>query len=207
MAKSSNNLSGITNKISKGRGSAGSARPTSLISESTVRSASAKTLRPSRSLDLTTGSEFAKSTLSSIRFGTAPTQPKAASSSGSEWTNLLRQTASGGVASLLGGGIGIGGLGSLVSSITSLFGGGGKAAAPPPIVPFQLPASQEHTVYLRTANNTAGTANSHYAGSGIYSGSSSANGQPLQYQSSQIAQAVKAALLNSSSLNDVIAEI
>jgi hypothetical protein len=37
-------------------------------------------------------------------------------------------------------------------------------------------------------------------------GSGQAN-QPFQYQSAQIAQAVKQALLNSSSLNDVIAEI
>jgi len=37
--------------------------------------------------------------------------------------------------------------------------------------------------------------------------SSASSGQSFQYQSTQIAQAVKTALLNSSSLNDVIADI
>lgn len=36
---------------------------------------------------------------------------------------------------------------------------------------------------------------------------STSSGQSFQYQSTQIAQAVKTALLNSSSLNDVIADI
>lgn len=202
MAKSSNNLSGIINKISKSRGSAGGARLTNLVSESTAGSTSAKTVKPIRSSDLKAVSDSAKSTPNPIRFGTAPSQRTTTSSSGSEWSNLLKQTASGGIASILGGGMGIG---SLVSSIGNLFGGGGGTAAPP-VVAFQLPSSQEHTLYLSSQGTEAGR-----TGSGIYGstkiGTSGVGGQILQYQSSQIAQAVKTALLNSSSLNDVIAEI
>jgi hypothetical protein len=68
----------------------------------------------------------------------------------------------------------------------NLFGGGGKSA-PPPLVQFQLPDSQSQTIYI--SSNTR------------------SNTEPAQYQSAQIADAVKKALLNSSSLNDVIAEI
>lgn len=207
MAKSSNNLSGILNKLSKNPGTAGSARSTSLVNESTGSTGSGKTVKPSRSSDLTNVSNFAKSTPNPIRFGTAPTQRTTTSSSGSEWSNLLKQTASGGITSIVGGGMGIG---SLMSSIGSLFGGGSGKTAPPPVVAFQLPTSQEHTLYLSSEGTTAAS-NSGRTGPGIYGntqmGASGIGGQMLQYQSSQIAQAVKTALLNSSSLNDVIAEI
>lgn len=204
MAKNSNNLSGIINKLSKSRGGAGSARSTNLVNASTANTGSAKTVKPSRSSDLTSVSNLARSTPNPIRFGTAPSQRTATSSSGSEWSNLLKQTASGGITSILGGGMGIG---SLVSSIGSLFGGGGGKTAPPPVVAFQLPTSQEHTFYLNSQGREAAS-NGGRTGSGIYgSTQSGVSGQMLQYQNSQIAQAVKTALLNSSSLNDVIAEI
>lgn len=203
MSKSSNSLSGIINKLSKSRGSAGSAGSTNLVGGSAAGSTSARTAKPSRSSDLKTVSDSSKSTPNPIRFGTAPGQRTTTSSSGSEWSNLLKQTASGGITSILGGGMGIG---SLVSSIGSLFGGGGGKATPPPVVAFQLPRSQEQTLNL-----TSGGTGSDRTGSGIYgsapTGTSGAGGQMLQYQSAQIAQAVKTALLNSSSLNDVIAEI
>lgn len=207
MAKSSNNLSGIINKISKNHGTGGSARSTNLVNAPAASTGSARTAKPSRSSDLTNVSNSAKSTPNPIRFGTAPSQRTTASSSGSEWSNLLKQTVSGGITSILGGGMGIG---SLVSSIGSLFGGGGGKTAPPPVVAFQLPNSQEHTLYLNSEGTTAAS-NAGRTGSGIYGntqmGASGIGGQMLQYQSSQIAQAVKTALLNSSSLNDVIAEI
>src|SRR5579885_3900169 len=145
MAKSSNNLSGIINRLSKGPRSNGSMRLTNLAGESTAGSTSTRTVKPSRSSDLKTVSDSTKSTPNPVRFGTAPAQRKTTSSSGSEWSNLLKQTASGGITSILGGGLGIG---SLVSSIGSLFGGGGGKTAPPPVVAFQLPNSQEHTLYL-----------------------------------------------------------
>ena len=206
MAKSSNNLSGILNKISKSRGTGGSAGSTNLVNAPAASTGSNRTVKPSRSSDLTNVSNSAKSTLNPIRFGTAPSQRTTASSSGSEWSNLLKQTASGGITSILGGGMGIG---SLVSSIGGLFGGGGGKTEPPPVA-FQLPDSQEHTLYLKS-EGTTGAGNAGRTGSGIYGttqmGVSGIGGQMLQYQSSQIAQAVKTALLNSSSLNDVIAEI
>jgi hypothetical protein len=92
----------------------------------------------------------------------------------------------------LGGGFGLGsitGLGSIVSSIASLFGGAKKATAP--LQEFHLPAGQNLSISVGTSGASGATANS----------------QSLQDQSTQIAQAVKTALLHSSSLNDVIAEI
>ena len=178
-----------------------------------------KTPQPGRSSDIRalSVSQMAKS--SSINFGTPSNTRTATSSTGSEWTNLLTQTASGGVASALSGGLGgIGGLGSIISGIVSLFGGGGGKKNPPPLVEFQLPASVDQTVYLHSgsstvyAGNSVEQANTPSATEGIYTtgtqGSESvSSGQSFQYQSTQIAAAVKNALLNSSSLNDVIAEI
>jgi hypothetical protein len=111
---------------------------------------------------------------------------------------------------------GIGGLGSLISGIVGLFGGGKNT--PPPLVEFQLPASVDQTVYLSDGRssvyqgNVTERANASNGSGGIYNegtqkSASGATEQSVQYQSAQIAAAVKNALLNSSSLNDVIAEI
>jgi len=53
----------------------------------------------------------------------------------------------------------------------------------------------------------SGTSAHSSSSKGIYASGQEPNVQSLQYQSSQIAQAVKQALLHSSSLSDVIAEI
>jgi hypothetical protein len=122
-------------------------------------------------------------------------------------SNLLKQASSGGIASVLSGGLGsIAGIGGLVSSLVGLFGGGGKSD-PPPLVNFQLPAAQAQTLSL--SSRGGGLTNvEHQNVSSFYSGSNPASSpQPMQYQTAQIAEAVKKALLNSSSLNDVIAEI
>lgn len=158
-----------------------------------------------------------------IKFG-SPSNPYSGSTSSSAFTTLLKQTASGGVASALGGGFGfgsIGGLGSLLTGIMSLFGSGSKKTLPP-LVEFQLPSSQEQTVYVSSKGSTlyqgtaaqSETVATHSGGSGIYSNgeqlqtsASAHNVEWIQDQSTQIAQAVKNALLNSSSLNDVIADI
>jgi hypothetical protein len=105
---------------------------------------------------------------------------------------LLEQAASGGLASAFGGSFGLGsitGLGSIISGIASLFGGGKKTLAP--LQEFHLPAAQNQTMSVG-ANGESGT---------------NVTSQSLQDHSAQIAQAVKTALLHSSSLNDVIAEI
>jgi hypothetical protein len=158
----------------------------------------------------------------SIQFG-KPSQSssKSSSSSGSEWTNLLKHTASGGIASALSGGLGsIGGLGSLISGIMHLFGGGGGKKAPPPLVEFRLPESQQQTLFLSSKGNRLHQGSGGEAtglrspGAGIYGDASQlhtsgspASTQWIQEQSGQIAEAVKNALLNSSSLNDVIGEL
>jgi hypothetical protein len=158
----------------------------------------------------------------SIEFG-KPSQSssKPSSSSGSEWTNLLKHTASGGIASALSGGLGsIGGLTSLISGIMHLFGGGGGKKALPPLVDFRLPESQQQTLFLSSKRNSlhqgsvAETTGVRSPGAGMYgnanqrhtSGPSSGT-QWIEEQSGQIAEAVRNALLNSSSLNDVIGEL
>lgn len=207
MAKSKNNLPGSP-KV----------RPPSTPATTPVTGSSEKKVQSGRSNDTRALSLSQTVRSASIKFGTPSNTRTTASSSGNEWTNLLTQTASGGIASALSGGLGgIGGLGSLISGIVSLFGGGGGKKTPPPLVEFQLPASVDQTVYLSSGSKTVYAGNSveqgstQSSGAGIYStgtqGNESSGGQSLQYQSTQIAAAVKTALLNSSSLNDVIAEI
>jgi hypothetical protein len=170
----------------------------------------------------TTRSSSGNSALHSIQFG-KPSQSgsKPSSSSGSEWANLLKHTASGGIASALSGGLGsIGGIGSLITGLVHLFGGGGKKKAPPPLVEFHLPASQQQTLSVSSKGNTlyqgsvteatsvrAPEAGIYGNASQLHTSGSSPSTQWIQEQSGQIAEAVKNALLNSSSLNDVIGEL
>ncbi len=169
------------------------------------------TFRPGRSRDTTLSSLTGKINATGLRFGGSSSSGTSASSaSGSQWINLLKQTARGGVSSALGGGLkDIGGIASIVSGFIGLFGGG--KSAPPPLVHFEAPSSQNQTAFVGSTTGPAKWVDSgatHSSSSkGIYASSSESNVQSLQYQSSQIAQAVKHALLNSSSLNDVIAEI
>lgn len=79
-----------------------------------------------------------------------------------------------------------------------------------PLTRFQLPDSQNETVFANSYQTA--TAGARTGSGGIYtqptsSSSQSAHDQLPQWQSAQITEAVKRALLNSSSLNDVIAEI
>jgi hypothetical protein len=85
------------------------------------------------------------------------------------------------------------GIGSLISGLTSLFGGG--KTAPPALIAYQLPTSQEQTISTGSSVSTPG----------VYGGPLAST--PFENQSGQIVQSVKQALLNSSSLNDVIAEL
>lgn len=109
----------------------------------------------------------------------------------------------GGIASAFGGGLSsIAGLGGLVSGLLGLFGGG--KTQPPPLVRFQLPAAQEGNISINGTQSS-----SQVYGSNLQASTSTAETKaPVQSTSSQqIVQTVKEALLNSSSLNDVIAEI
>ena len=151
------------------------------------------------------------SKVSSISFGSFRVKTSTTSSS-SSWSTLLNQATSGGIASALGGGLStITGLGGLVSGILNLFGGSNAPAAP---VQFTLPTSQQTTVSLHT-QPVATSAGSPGGDSGLGAGAGSTiSTLSVAYQPSspvtghsQVVQAVKQALLTSSSLNDVIAEI
>lgn len=170
------------------------------------------TFRPARSRDTTLSSLTGKINATGLRFGGSSSSGTATSSAaGGQWANLLKQTARGGISSALGGGLkDIGGIASIVSGFIGLFSGG--KSAPPPLVHFEAPASQNQTAFVGSSTAPAkwaesGTSAHGAAPKGIYASGQDPNGQSLQYQSAQIAQAVKQALLHSSSLNDVIAEI
>jgi hypothetical protein len=206
VAKRNNKLSGSLGRLASPKVDGQSIQrlltPSSVLGSS--QPGSEKAVKPPTSSDVRTSSLTAKTVPTGIKFG-SPSSSKTTSTSqsGSVWGNLLKQTVSGGgVSSAFSGGLGsIAGLGGLISGIASLFGGGGSSTLPP-LVDFQLPASQTQTVYV--SSNGGST----YQGSPTLPTSNSGpTGQMFQYQSAQIAQAVKTALLNSSSLNDVIAEI
>ena len=133
-----------------------------------------------------------------IQFGSPSNNRVSQPQVGTSWTHLLRQTASGGLSNALGGSLfgAVGGLGGIVSGIVNLFGHHRKA--PPPLTLFHLPESENQTVYVRS---NAGRQTTPAA---IYN---SSHPQAFQYRSTEIANAVKHAMLNSSSLNDVIAEV
>ena len=136
-----------------------------------------------------------------IKFGSPSNNRPQASSTGSSWTKLVNRAARGGVSGAFGGGglLGaVGGLGGILSGVIHLFGSSKKT--PPPLSLFQLPDAQDQTVYVGTHQTAQQTS------AGVYS--TTASQQPsMQYHSDEIAQAVKQALLTSSSLNDVIAEL
>ena len=153
-----------------------------------------------------------------IRFGSPSTAKTATMQAGSEWKTLLKETASGGIASLLGGGLAGIGLPSIISGIADLLSGSSQKATAPALVRFQLPGSQNFTSYVGAQGGTVyqgsaiQPATRPTPGSGIYGETPSPAAQApvtpsFRYQSTEIAQAVKQALLNSSTLNDVIAEI
>jgi hypothetical protein len=175
--------------------------------ESQGTSGSTKIARPR---DTTSPSFGGGNTIGNLRFGSPSSSATSTSQSGSQWSNLLKQTASGGIASALGGGLkDFLGIGAIVSGFVGLFGGG--KSTPPPLTRFETPVSRNQTFYTGASANpgvrTDGGLGHDGAASGVYTSSHAPSSGGLQYQSTQIAQAVKQALLNSSSLNDVIAEI
>jgi len=206
MANSKNQLPGLKRLASTKTKAPGVASIAPLESTPTAGS-----FRPGRLRDVSFASLTGKMASSGLRFGGSSSLGTTSSGNGSQWTNLLKQTAKGGVSSALGGGLkDVGGIASIVSGFLSLFRGGKEA--PPPLVHFEAPAPQNRTVFLGAATGPAqwsesGTSAHSNSSKGIYASGQEPNVQSLQYQSSQIAQAVKQALLHSSSLSDVIAEI
>ena len=206
MANSKNQLPGLKRLASTKTKAPGVASIAPLESTPTAGSFRAGRLR-----DVSFASLTGKMASSGLRFGGSSSLGTTSSGNGSQWTNLLKQTAKGGVSSALGGGLkDVGGIASIVSGFLSLFRGGKEA--PPPLVHFEAPAPQNRTVFMGAAMGPAqwsesGTSAHSNSSKGIYASGQEPNVQSLQYQSSQIAQAVKQALLHSSSLSDVIAEI
>lgn len=209
--KSSNDLTKLLRQMTEGRGSGLSGLVTPVKSSNIATSISSS---KSPSLGSQPGVQSlalsAPTTAKSINFGSPSSSRTTGSQSGAEWTNLLRQTVTGGISSGLGGGLlsAVSGLGGLVSSFAGLFGGGMKTEAP--LTRFQLPDSQNETIFA--SSYQTGATGARTSSNGIYaqptsSSSQSAHDQSPQWQSAQITEAVKQALLNSSSLNDVIAEI
>jgi hypothetical protein len=211
MAKNSNNLSGLL------RGSSKLLSGTNLITGTSGSSSSRSSSRlPSITQDgLKATSFMAKSSLLGMNFGHAPNSALESSSAGSQWTSLLKQATSGnGLASAFTGSFGgLGGVGSLVSGIMSLFGGGKKT--PAALTAFELPSSQQRTVSIGSPVSSSGSvANANAQATGIYGTPSQAQSAPSSVDSqwfldnsNNIAQAVKTAMLNSNSLNDVVSEV
>jgi hypothetical protein len=187
----------LASKLRNDQGASKSLRTTDLTGQ--TQAIGRSTTKLSAVTDLKRLSNGIAPTLKGIQFGSpshASVNSRSSTSASNEWTGLLK-TASGGAASLIGGGFLESGIGSLISDLTSLFGGGGKSEAP--LVRFTLPDPQQQTMYmsstgLSTTSNSGGTPQNMAL-------------QGTVYRQSDLVQAVKTALLTSSSLNDVIAEI
>jgi len=150
---------------------------------------------PPRGAGVAKAAAFSSKKITPVSFGRPPQSSTKSSQSGSQWSNLLTQTTSSGLAGAFSSAAGFGGgIGSIISGFASLFGGGGKSA-PPALVEYQMPASQQQLVTIGSPTQAAGN----------YAGPQPAS--PFEQTSAHIVQAVKQALLNSSSLNDIIAEI
>lgn len=141
---------------------------------------------------------------SPINFGNPSDRKALVSSSGTgmDWGGLAKQVVSGGAASLFntGSSAAFGGLGSLISGITSLFGGGEKKT-PPALQLFQLPDAVNQTVHMQSGSSTGSS------GSVVHVHVQAIDTQSFLNRSNDIARAVKTAMLNSHSLNDVVSEL
>jgi hypothetical protein len=185
-----------------------------------TESPSARTTIP-REDDLHALSLGAKDTSTGIRFG-APSNPNSGYTSGGvTWTKLLAQSGAGAAASVLGGATGLGalgGLGSLISGIFTLFGGGHATKTLPPLVEFTPPNPITQAIYVNSTRTAL------YDGTNVEVPLASQSRGPIYtsnqtvspnlpgvsstaFQNAQIIQMVKNALLTSSSLNDVISEL
>ena len=198
-------------------------KPTSLVAAQTTSTTSTRSNTSLKTDGLKSDSGGIGRTSSSIDFG-RPSNNKAAadtssSNSGSGWSKLLEQTTSGGISGALSGSFSLGalgGIGSIVSGIVDLFGGGGKKAKTtlPPLPEFSLPKQSVQTAYLSSTGisvrdgASSQLPNLPSGNAPVYSGNqTSSSSDWIQSQNTQIAQAVKTALLSSNSLSDVIAEI
>lgn len=148
-----------------------------------------------RNAGLSKATGFSKSAPQSVNFGRASRAATKSPKTTSSFSQIFSaSTPSGGLGGTISQAVGFGGgIGSLISGLTSLFGGG--KTAPPALTAYQLPTSQTQSISTGSIVSTPG----------IYGGPSAP--PSFEIQSGQIVQSIKQALLNSSSLNDVIAEL
>ncbi len=215
MAKN-NTLRALTDALSKTRTTKSGPLDLSEVASKYFASSHAfNSISTGRPTDSKVSTISAKSDAVGLRFGSPSSRATNAASSSFNWSSLVEQAGSGGLASVLGGaGSLLGGFGSLLSGLTSVFGVGSKPTLPA-LVQFQLPTVQNQAISVNTIGGSVASGEARttgYTPSGIYGsqgkqGSGSVRAPASQYQKNQIVQTVKQALLNSSSLNDVIAEI
>ncbi len=140
-----------------------------------------------------------------IQFGTAPQSAlKSPTSTASILPGLASSFLSGGISSLLGGG-------GLLSDLAGFFTGSSKSA-PPALPAFSLPTSEEQTVYVSASSKTMsvlqGTdVESAAPGSKPLPAVSAAASPAKPLDAAGVVQAVKNAMLTSSSINDIIADV
>ncbi len=121
-----------------------------------------------------------------------------------DWAGMAQSAASNGISSLLGSAPGGSllsglGLGSIISGVASLFGG--HKAELPPLKLFQLPDTINQTVHMQSGMTNSASS------SAVHVHVQAFDSQSFMNRSNDIARAVKTAMLNSHSLNDVIAEL
>jgi hypothetical protein len=148
-----------------------------------------------------------------INFG-LPSNRKALlqpTSAGTDWTQLASKVASGGATSALSGHSGSSGisalsklgLGPIVSGIAGLLGSG-TAKTPPALQLFRLPGAISQTAHVNSSPAPRGGGN---GGSTVHVHVQAIDSQSFMSRSNDIAKAVKSAMLNSHSLNDVVSEL
>ncbi len=149
---------------------------------------------PARAAGLSKASGFSKSAPQPVNFGRASRAATKSPATSSTFSKLLSASTPGGLGGAVSQAAGFGGgIASLISGLTSLFGG--SKNAPPALAAYQLPTAQSQTI----------SAGSILAIPGVYGGP--AGPAFTDNQAHHIVQSVKNALLNSSALNDVIAEL
>lgn len=143
-----------------------------------------------------------------IDFGSPSHNPPNNSKDNNSVVNLAMHTASGGLSSAFSGGLlgALGGLGGLISRLTGSLSGGKIKETPLSL--FQLPESQSRTLSIGLPDVVSTRKSS--SDGGLYQATSALSvdqSSSTQSQNAHIIQVVKNALLTSSSLNDVIADI
>ena len=223
--KNSNNMSRLStgSKKSTGINISRLMSATDLVNGSNAGATSHSTtsLRPGAARDFKSLSLLTTKKLTGIQFGSpssSGTSLPNSNSGGGVLTSLLKQTTSGGgLSGVLSGGLAnLGGFGSLISGITSLFGSGAKKTLPA-LTRFQLPTSQEQTVYVGSNGSTVYQGNAvepAIQANAAYMSSQQTAVSPMNVDaqwfvdnSIHIAQAVKNAMLHSNSINDVVSEL